>query len=401
MDPNELTDGLKSKDEKLSRIRLRAGLSDGSIVALKNADRSIKPVFVGAGTKTKVNANVGFSPRKKDLDLEIHKAETAVEYGADAVMDLSIGHGIDEMRRKLLKDVPVPLGTVPVYQAFLKDKVDMTLDSILGVIERQARDGVDFMTLHCGITQELVEKSRKRLIPITSRGGCFMAAWMIHNRMENPLYTGFDRIVDVAKEYDVVLSLGDALRPGTVLDASDYCMNQELRNLGQLTKKAREKGVQVIIEGPGHMPLNTIVENVRLEKKLCGNAPYYVLGPLVTDIALGYDHITGAIGGAIAAAHGADFLCYVTPSEHLGLPDIEDVKNGVIASKIAAHAADLVKYGNYSRDKAMSEARRNLDWDTMFKEGLKGDAREKYGEHTKEDVCSMCGEYCALKIMQD
>jgi phosphomethylpyrimidine synthase len=256
------------------------------------------------------------------------------------------------------------------------------------------------MTLHCGITFDLVKKSKSRLIPITSRGGSLIAAWMLANKRENPLYAGFDQLLEVLKEYEVVLSLGDALRPGATKDASDECQLGELRNLGRLTKIARKKGVQVIIEGPGHVPLDQIEMNVRLEKEICGNAPFYVLGPLVTDLGVGHDHITGAIGGALAALYGADFLCYVTPSEHLGLPTVEDVRNGVIASKIAGHAADMIKLGTTTTDDEMSQARKNLNWKKMFTLALDKKIKNKYPDLEDKHECTMCGKYCALKILE-
>jgi len=389
------------KAEPISREKLGRGVRNGSIVVVKNSERSIKPIAIGTGVKTKVNANVGTSPKNDKVDLELLKCFTAVEAGADTVMDLSVGRDIDKVRKRILREVKVPVGTVPLYQMFVgRNCADVTLDDMLDVVEKQARDGVDFMTLHCGITFDLVKKSRRRLIPITSRGGSLIAAWMLSNNCENPLYTGFDQLLEILKEYDVVLSLGDALRPGATKDASDECQLGELQNLGRLTKIARKKGVQVIIEGPGHVPLDQIEMNVRLEKEICGNAPFYVLGPLVTDLGVGHDHITGAIGGALAALYGADFLCYVTPSEHLGLPTVEDVRNGVIASKIAGHAADMVKLGTTKKDDEMSQARKNLDWKKMFSLALDKKIKDKYPDLENKHECTMCGKYCALKILE-
>ena len=368
------------------------------LVSVKNKMRDIESLLIGEGAPTRVNANVGTSTDKSDLDLELAKAEVAFEVGADTLMDLSVGGDLDDVRRKILEETSIPLGTVPVYQAFFEKKFDMDLESMLSVIEKQAKDGVDFMTIHSGITMDLLEHMEKRIIPITSRGGGFLASWMKKHDKENPLYSGFDEVCKVLAEYEVVLSLGDALRPGAISDAHDTCQLGELRRLGELTKRARVAGVQVIIEGPGHMPLNLIEGDVRNMKEVCDGAPYYVLGPLVTDIGLGHDHITGAIGGAIAASAGADFLCYVTPSEHLALPGIEDVRNGVIASKIAAHAADIVKYGDSSVDDEMSRARRKLDWDKVFALGLDAKVGEKYGSLCRGDECTMCGEYCVLKL---
>jgi phosphomethylpyrimidine synthase len=389
------------KSEPTSKGQLERGIRNGSIVVVKNCRRDVKPLAIGSGVRTKVNANVGTSPLQDDVELELVKAFAAVDASADAVMDLSVGKEIDRTRKLILRKVKVPIGTVPLYQMFVgKNCGDVSLDDMLDVIEKQARDGVDFMTLHCGITLDLVSKSRKRLIPITSRGGSLIAAWMLLNNQENPLYTGFEQVLEILKEHEVVLSLGDALRPGATGDASDDCQMGELKNLGRLTKIARSKGVQVIIEGPGHVPLDQIEMNVKLEKQICDNAPFYVLGPLVTDIGLGHDHITGAIGGALAAVYGADFLCYVTPSEHLGLPTLEDVRNGVIASKIAGHAADMVKLRDCSIDDEMGKARRRLDWKRMFKLALDKKIKNKYPELENKHECTMCGEYCALKTIE-
>jgi len=390
-----------AKKEGLSLSRLQNGLKSGSIVAVRNAKRDVEPIAIGAGTRVKINANIGTSPDVSDIKQEIEKAHIAVEAGADTLMDLSIGGDIDAVRKKILKETNVPLGTVPIYQAFLEKRLEMDSESILKVIERQCKDGVDFLTIHSGITKDVVGGLKSRLIPITSRGGSFLAAWMIKNEQENPLYSHFDDILEIAKEYEVVLSLGDALRPACIHDASDNAQIQELLNLGKLTKKAREAGVQIIIEGPGHMPIDQIEMNVKLEKKICDNAPFYVLGPLVTDIGMGRDHITGAIGGAVAAMHGADFLCYVTPSEHLGLPTKEDVREGVIASKIAAHAADIVRLRDTSRDDELSKARKNLDWNRMFDLCLDKKLGAKHGNLKNKKECTMCGQYCALKILKE
>jgi len=387
--------------EGISEEALQRNISEGSVVVVKNAKRDIKPLAIGTGTRVKVNANIGTSPEKSDIREELEKTKIAVNNGADTIMDLSIGGDLDYIRRTILKNTPVPLGTVPVYQAFIRKKIDMSAESMLKVIEKHCADGVDFLTLHCGITKDIVENLGERLIPVTSRGGSFLAAWMIKNRRENPLYTEFDSILEIAKEYETVISLGDALRPACTHDASDAAQIQELINLGRLTKRARKAGVQVIIEGPGHVPLDQIEANILLEKKICRGAPFYVLGPLVTDIAIGYDHITGAIGGAIAAMHGADFLCYVTPSEHLGLPCREDVKTGVIASKIAAHAADMVRLRDTGRDDNLSLARKNLDWEKMFALCIDPDIKEKYAGLCNKKECTMCGRYCALKILKE
>jgi len=386
-----------------SRLRRLVGIGHTTIV--KNARRDIPALGIGEGLSTKINANIGTSPLTTDLDFELEKARVAVEAGAHTVMDLSTGAGIDETRRAILKAIDVPVGTVPVYQAFAEKRFDMTPEALLHVIEAQCKDGVDFITVHCGIRLEQARRLSKktRIIPVTSRGGSVLAAWMLKTGQENPLYAEYDALLEIAKEYDVVLSLGDALRPGSLLDANDYFQNSELETLGELTKRARQAGVQVIIEGPGHMPLDTIVDNVKYQKLVCDGAPYYVLGPLVTDTALGYDHISGAIGGAIAAAAGVDFLCYVTPAEHVGLPDVEDVEKGVIASKIAAHAADIVKLGGKARceDERISRARGVLDWHTMEKYALDKKTRARIEKAKNDEPCTMCGDLCALKVCDD
>jgi phosphomethylpyrimidine synthase len=390
-----------AKREGIPKEKLERRVKSGSVVIVKNAKREISPLAIGCGTKVKINANIGTSPDLVDLKTELEKAKTAVEYGTDTLMDLSVGGDLDGIRKRILKEINIPLGTVPIYQAFLEKKIDMSPESILKVIEKHCKDGVDFLTLHCGITRDIVGDLSNRLIPITSRGGSFLAAWMIKNQMENPLYENFDQILEIVKEYDVVISLGDALRPASLHDSSDIAQMQELINLGRLTKKARAENVPVIIEGPGHVPLDQIEMNVLLEKRICDNAPFYVLGPLVTYIALGYDHITGAIGGAVAAMYGADFLCYVTPSEHLGLPGVEYVRDGVVASKIAAHAADIVRLKDRGRDDELSRARKELDWNRMFELCIDRKIREKHAELIDKDVCTMCGKYCALKIINE
>ncbi len=390
-----------SKKEGISPEKLQRRIDNGSIVILKSSERDISPLAIGEGVKVKVNANLGTSSDVVDLRKELDKAWVAVKSGSDALMDLSIGGDLDLIRREIIKSTDVPLGTVPIYQAFIEKQVDMTSDDILDVIEKNCKDGVDFLTLHCGITKNILDDLGSRSIPITSRGGSFIAAWMIKNKKENPLYTHFDHILEIMGRYNTVISLGDALRPACIKDSTDIAQMQELVNLGRLTKRARKAKVPVIVEGPGHVPLDQIQANMVLEKKICGNAPFYVLGPLVTDIALGHDHISGAIGGAIAAMHGADFLCYVTPSEHLGLPTVEDVREGVIASKIAAHAADIVRLKDTTRDDMMSQARSELDWDKMFDLCIDKDIRIKYDRLVDKGTCTMCGKYCALKIVKD
>lgn len=396
--------------EGVDAARLRDDFAAGAVAIIKNSLRNIQPVGVGKGLKTKINANIGWSPDRLDSEIELKKLSVAIEFGADTVMDLSIGGDPVGMLKLVLERSSVPVGTVPLYQAAAKMRtksksvLDMTIDDFLSVIEAQARAGVDFMTIHAGVTRGAMEslKSQPRLTGITSRGGSIIAEWMTHNGRENPLYERYSDVLDIMAEFNVVISLGDGLRPGSLHDAQDRGQLHEMIVLGELARRAREKGVQAIIEGPGHMQLDRIADNMRLEKTLCDGAPYYVLGPLVTDIAPGYDHITAAIGGAVAAASGADFLCYVTPAEHLRLPTPDDVREGVVASRIAAHAADVVKMGSYARasDDAMSSARRERSWNDMFKHAIDPQrARSMRGElpSAEEDQCSMCGEYCAMK----
>jgi len=389
------------------------GLIEGTIVILVNPNHTkLIPCSIGKGLRTKVNANIGTSPDFCDLDIELRKLQVAIDSGSDTVMDLSTEGDIPAIRRALIASSPVPIGTVPIYQAGIEAIkrhgaiVNMTVDELFAVIEEQAKDGVDFMTVHCGVTQASLArlKSQGRITNIISRGGAFLTGWMLHNEEENPLYQYYDRLLDLAHKYDFALSLGDGLRPGSIADATDRAQIEELIIQGELVKRAREAGVQVFVEGPGHLPLDQIASNVQLEKSLCHGAPFYVLGPLVTDIGAGYDHITGAIGGAIAAAAGTDFLCYVTPTEHLSLPDVEDVKQGVIASRIAAHVGDIVKgvKGAKEWDEKMSRARKNLDWASQA--GLSLDPELSRQIHSKipttEKTCSMCGKYCALAIVE-
>ncbi len=392
---------------------IRNEIAGGRIIIPKNKLRkNVEAGGIGNKLRTKVNANIGTSKDKNSLKLEMKKLRVSLEAGADAVMDLSTGGDIRAIRKAILAECPKPLGTVPIYEMFVTasakcgGRLDLDAEYLFEVIEQQAEDGVDFMTVHCGLTQTALERIRKtkRLTGIVSRGGAFVAAWMTRTGRENPLYENFDRLLKICKKYEVAISLGDGLRPGCLADASDRPMVQEMIILGELAQKSLEEGVQTIIEGPGHMPLDEIASNVRLQKSVCNGAPYYVLGPLVTDVAPGYDHITSAIGGAIAAWAGADFLCYVTPSEHLGLPEPEDVRNGVIAARIAAHAADIVKLSDRSWDANMSKARKALDWDAQEKLGIdpskfdlvKKTLKSKKGK--KDKTCSMCGEFCAMEI---
>jgi len=389
-------------------------VAEGKVVIPHNPNHSpIHPVGIGQKLSTKVNVNIGTSMDFPQEENELKKVEISLKYGTDTLMDLSTGGDITKIRRMILKKARIPLGTVPVYQAAIDaigkrgSIVNMTEDDLFSAIEAQAKEGVDFMTVHAGLTSKGIERLKKqgRVADIVSRGGAFHLAWMLHNQKENPLYARFDRLLEIAHEYDITLSLGDGLRPGSILDATDRPQVEELLTLGELVKRAWEQNVQVMVEGPGHIPLDQVEMNIKLQKRVCHEAPFYVLGPLVTDIAPGYDHIVSAIGGAIAAAAGADFLCYVTPSEHLGLPSVEDVRAGLIASKIAAHAADIVKgvKGALDRDLKISEARKKLDWAEQRKLALDPhkfqEIRKK--RKSKSTACSMCGEFCALQIVSE
>jgi len=404
-----------SDSENVKLDILTRGVLEGKIVITKNEKRKkVSPAGIGFPLKTKVNANVGTSTDKPDMASEIKKAIIAEKAGADTIMDLSTGGDIKGIRREILKKTSIPLGTVPIYQAAIeavREKggiIHMTEDKIFGVIEEQAEDGVDFMTLHCGVTLETFErlKNEGRIMDVVSRGGTLLLTWMLYNKKENPLYTNFDRILDIASAYDITLSLGDGFRPGAIEDSSDRAQFHELSILGELTKRARKRDVQVIIEGPGHIPLDEIEMNVKMEKKLCQGAPFYVLGPLVTDVAPGYDHIVSAIGGAVAASYGADFLCYVTSSEHLGIPSLEDVKEGVIAARIAAHVGDIAKGipGAKEWDKEIALARKKMDWKKQFGLVIDPERAKEIRNRLKpqlEEVCSMCGEFCSIKLLND
>lgn len=400
-----------AKKENISVDKLVKLVAEGKVVIPKNINGKTEACGIGKGLKTKINANIGSSSKIDDIELEINKAKLAVEYGADAIMDLSTGSDLKTFRRKIMDAVDVPIGTVPIYEAGVatlsknKEIIEMDEEEIFKTIEEQAKEGVDFMTLHCGITSDLVDKieKSKRMMGVVSRGGTFLASWILHNQRENPLYENYDYILELAYEHDITLSLGDGLRPGCLADASDIAQIQELVTLGTLVKRAQDANVQVMVEGPGHMPLNQIKANMEIQKTICNGAPFYVLGPLVTDLAPGYDHITGAIGGAIAAASGADFLCYVTPAEHLSLPNLEDVKEGVIASKIAAEAADVANglESSWAREKEMAIARKEFDWEKQFKLAFDQSKPRKYRDKCElddDEMCAMCGEYCAVKI---
>jgi len=394
---------------------LRDQVAEGRVVIPANPrhDRLV-PCGIGEGLFVKVNANIGTSSDKSVLEDEVAKLRVSLEAGADAIMDLSTGRQIDACRKNILEESTIPLGTVPIYQAVVETVeekgglVNLSVDKIFEVIEKQAQEGVDFITVHCGLTRSALEmlKNQGRITDIVSRGGAFLTTWMLHHDRENPLYEYYDRLLDIAYNYDVTIRLGDGLRPECLADATDRAQIHELMTLGQLTKVAWERDVQVMIEGPVHVPLDQIETNIILQKKLCHHAPFYVLGPLVTDIAAGYDHVACAIGGALAGAAGADFLCYVTPSEHLCLPSVDDVREGVVVTKIAAHAADIAK-GNkiaIERDRQMAVARKNLDWETQMKLVIDPKKARKYREQnppSEDDVCTMCGKYCAIKQVKE
>lgn len=402
-----------AQHEGVSEEFIQQYVAEGKIIIPANVNHvNLVPRGIGKGLTIKVNANIGTSSDYGTTDSELEKLHTAIHFGADAVMDLSTGGDITATRQVIIAASTLPVGTVPIYQAGLEAIerhgaiVNMTVDEIFAVIEQQAKDGVDFMTVHCGVTQAAIARLKKqsRVTDIVSRGGAFLIGWMLHNGQENPLYEYYDRLLDLAHRFDVTLSLGDGMRPGSLADATDRAQVEELIILGELVEQAWEAGVQVMVEGPGHLPLDQIATNVQLEKSLCRGAPFYVLGPLVTDVAAGYDHITAAIGGAIAAASGADFLCYVTPAEHLSLPDAEDVKIGVIASRIAAHAADIARGIKKASewDKKMSAARKNLDWKSQAELSLDPEkvqmVHDKYA--TAGPACSMCGNYCAMALVE-
>ncbi len=403
-----------ARSEGVNAQELCNNIAEGKAVILaNNRHKKFTPKGVGKGLSVKVNANLGTSPERIDIDEELKKLQNACEAGADAIMDLSTGGDLNEIRRLIIDNAGLPIGTVPIYQAVVetvkkrKTITKLDPDEFFDIIERQGQDGVDFITVHCGVTQRSLERLKKqgRITDIVSRGGAFLTTWMIANKKENPLFEQYDRLVKIAKKYDMTLSLGDGLRPGSIADATDRAQIEELITLGELCQDAIDQGVQVMVEGPGHVPLDLIETNILLQKKLCNEAPFYVLGPIVTDIAPGYDHITSAIGGALAGYYGADFLCYVTPSEHLGLPSPQDVRDGVMVCKIAAHAADLAR-GNpkaLKLDKAMSTYRKALDWKGQIECAIDPNKIIDFRKERKlkDDVCSMCGEYCAIKVVKD
>ncbi len=388
-------------------------MASGVTVIPVNRNRKIAPLGIGRNLRTKINANIGTSKDKISLEGEREKLETLVKYGADAVMDLSTGGPIKKLRTMMLERSPIAVGTVPIYEAAVraveqKEMISkMTAEDLFAVIEEHGAEGVDFVTVHSGLTMKAVERLRSegRILDVVSRGGSFLVEWMIYNGKENPLYEQFDRLIEIARRYDMTLSLGDGMRPGCLADATDRTQIEELLTLGELRDRAVEGDVQVIIEGPGHVPLNQVELNVRIEKEICKGAPFYVLGPLVTDIGMGYDHISAAIGGALAGAAGADFLCYVTPSEHIRLPTLEDVKEGVIASRLAAHAADIAKgvKGALDKDIEMARCRKALNWNGQIALSLNPDkVRSLRAETppTETEVCSMCGEFCAIRTVE-
>lgn len=404
---NEISKEMKivAEKENVDVKNLIKKIAEGKVVIpASKLHKNLSPIGIGEGLSVKINANIGSSPDKADLNYELEKLRVCVDEKADTVMDLSTGGDIDKIRREIIKNSKIPVGTVPIYQAAcsVDDVVELDAKDFIDGIRKHIEDGVDFITIHAGLLSSSIPLIKKRLMGVVSRGGAQTLRWMVHHKSENPIYENFDEILKMAKKYDVTLSLGDGLRPGCLKDATDQAQIAELKVLGDLTLRSWEEDVQVMIEGPGHIPLNEIEKNIRLEKEICHGAPFYVLGPLVTDIAPGYDHITSAIGGCLAAYYGADFLCYVTPSEHLGLPNVQEVREGVIASRIAAHAADVARglKGAIDWDNEMSEARSNLDWRRMIDLSINPKRAMEIRERCKdadEDVCSMCGRFCSVK----
>ena len=416
----KITEEMKivAEKEKVDPEFIRRGLANGRIIVPKSNIREIEPIGIGEGLLVKINANIGSSKKVCDIEKELEKAKIAVKYGADTVMDLSTGvteKDVITIRKKILEEIKVPIGTVPIYQSALRALerkgaiINFDEDDLFRVVEEQAKEGVDFFTIHVGVTKEIVNylKEHPRTMGVVSRGGTFLAAWILEYNKENPFNVQYDYLLEMAKDYDFTLSLGDGMRPGCIFDSTDYAQIQELIEISKLVKRAREKNIQVMVEGPGHIPAHEVEHNVKIMKSLCDGAPFYVLGPLVTDIAPGYDHLVSAIGGVLAGLAGADFLCYVTPSEHLGLPNLEEVKQGVIASRIAAHAVNIAKYGRKVSewDYKMDIARKDLNWEEMIKQSIDPELARKVhlrdGGSLDDDVCSMCGEFCAIKILRD
>lgn len=397
-----------AKKEGVDAETIRKHLSKGLIVIPKNLNSKSIPVGIGKLMLTKVNANVGTSRDYVDIEAEVEKAITAEKYGADTLMDLSTGGDLDLIRRRIMDAVNIPVGSVPIYQAAGNGIENMTSDDMFNAVRKHAVDGIDFVTIHAGVTLQSFErlKGSDRILDVVSRGGAFTIAWMNQNNEENPFYSEYDYLLELAREYDMTVSLGDGMRPGCINDASDRAKFEEFIILGELVKKARAEGIQTFVEGPGHVPIDEIELSVRAMKHLTGNAPVYLLGPLVTDIAPGYDHITAAMGGAVAGMHGADFLCMTTPAEHLALPDVDDIREGAIVTRIAAHAADLTKEGvrekSRAADREMALARRDLDWNRQL--NLAIDSEKACAIHARsknEETCSMCGELCSIKMMRD
>ncbi len=412
----EITAEMKTvaASEHLEDAALVAAIASGAVVIPANRNhRNLRPVGIGKGLKTKVNANIGTSIDFSGLEDEQRKLQAVLDCGCDAVMDLSTGGDVTAIRRALLARATIPFGNVPVYEMMVDAPrqgspfVSLAPERMLAYVRRQAEDGVDFMTVHAGLTLRAIDKLRKkpRLAGIVSRGGSMLTAWMLHNQKENPFFERFDELLAIAREFDVTLSLGDGLRPGALADGSDWAQLEELLTLGELVQRSRRAGVQVMVEGPGHLPLPQVEMNMRLQKEVCAGAPFYVLGPVVTDIAPGYDHVTAAIGSALAGAAGADFLCYVTPAEHLGLPDEGDVREGIMASRIAAHVADIAKGlpGALEWDRDMALARRRLDWAGQEKLALDPEKFRRIRERrsSRSDACSMCGDFCVYKVLED
>lgn len=403
-----ITEAMKivAKKEKIEADFLRSEIEKGRIVIPANVNHgNLSPIGIGRGLTTKINANIGTSSVSSSVEEEVEKLEYSIKYGADTVMDLSTGGDLDSIRIALLNNSEIPIGTVPIYQAVCEHPIqNIKIEHILEVIERQAKQGVDYMTIHCGILLRMLPLAEQRVMGIVSRGGSLIARWMKAKAQENPLYLAYDEILDILHKYDVTISLGDSLRPGCLADATDSAQIEELKVLGELTLRAWNKGVQVMVEGPGHIPLNEIKKNMDLQREYCHEAPFYVLGPLVTDIAPGYDHITSSIGATLAAYYGASFLCYVTPKEHLGLPNKDDVRAGIVAYKIAAHAADIANGipGAKDRDTELSKARAKFDWKTQFALSLDPEMAQKMREENlleDKEFCSMCGpNFCSIKV---
>lgn len=410
-----LTEEMKivAAKEGVSEDFILKSVAEGTIVIPKNINHSIEPSAIGAGLRTKVNATIGTSTDIVNFDEEELKAQIAIDAGADCLMELSIGGDLDEIRRRILKMSPLPVGSVPIYQAAIEtireegSAIYMDEDTMFKTIEKQAKDGIDFMAIHSSINIETLTrlKTQGRVAGLVSRGGAFISSWIVENELENPLYKNFDYVLEIAKEYDVVLSLANGMRAGAIADSTDRAQVQELIVLGELIDRSRDFGVQCMIEGPGHIPINEIPANVMIQKKLCSQAPFYMLGPIVCDVAPGYDHIVSAIGAAESAKAGADFICYVTPAEHLALPSPEDVKEGVIATRIGAYAGDMAKGAhNGERDLEMAYARKNLDWEEQYRLALTPDvARAKRDARPPEDrdACTMCGNFCAVKLVNE